>query len=524
MCAEVYRVGEPYELTGHRLVFTSWFYVRQGSFDWVDGQGNRVSVNGDQGPLDAELRTRDHPAGIKLTVRPAIRSGPLFPFEGHEWEKNGINIGTMLQENNRYRAWGNTSRGSSLSKLKSSYLIYFESEDGMNWVRPNCGIVAYNGNTNNNLVHGPDTGFTGTVFVDPNSEEERYKYVCEESLSLEEYRQYASRWPQDVESIAKRSDRMIVGIRGAVSGDGLRWKFIEEPLCVTHADTQVTGYYDARLGKFVLYSRGWSSAPQAEAYADDAYGEMFVHARRSINRTVSGDFRHFPLPEIIVEPSATMKPNEVFYTNCYTTIPGAPDHRLMFPTVWQLGGGDHTHLMLYSSRNGLNWSPVSHDPVFRTADFGAWDGGCLFASPNLLELPNGDFALPYTGWNVPHKYPRVNAQRNVGYAIWPKGRMVAVEAEGKGEFATTAIVPPGAKLRINAVTTRGGSIRIEAADVDGNPLPGREFAEAVPLVGDHHRTLVTWRNHGDMGIAPGQAVMLRFRMDAASIYGLEFKA
>src|SRR3989304_4635202 len=36
--------GEPYELAGKRLAFTSWYYVRQGRFNWVNDQGQGVAA------------------------------------------------------------------------------------------------------------------------------------------------------------------------------------------------------------------------------------------------------------------------------------------------------------------------------------------------------------------------------------------------------------------------------------------------------------------------------------------------
>lgn len=38
--------GEPYELAGRRMVFTSWYYVRPGGYAWVDAQGRGVTASG----------------------------------------------------------------------------------------------------------------------------------------------------------------------------------------------------------------------------------------------------------------------------------------------------------------------------------------------------------------------------------------------------------------------------------------------------------------------------------------------
>jgi hypothetical protein len=78
-------------------------------------------------------------------------------------------------------------------------------------------------------------------------------------------------------------------------------------------------------------------------------------------------------------------------------------------------------------------------------------------------------------------------------------------------------------LLINAVTQRAGSIKVEAADLSGNPLAGRSFADAAPIVGDQYKAAVTWKDAGDIGLSKGQPVIFRFRMDKAKIYGLEFE-
>ena len=146
----------------------------------------------------------------------------------------------------------------------------------------------------------------------------------------------------------------------------------------------------------------------------------------------------------------------------------------------------------------------------------------MFAVPHLVELPNGDWALPYTGYLYPHKYPRGAWRFSPGMAVWPKGRMVALEAPDEGEFTTLALIPPGRKLTINAVTQRAGEIRIEAADLSGTPLPGRSFEDADLIVGDQYHRPVTWKGQEDLGYTEGSAIVLRFRMKRARIYSLDF--
>ena len=52
---------------------------------------------------------------------------------------------------------------------------------------------------------------------------------------------------------------------------------------------------------------------------------------------------------------------------------------------------------------------------------------------------------------------------------------------------------------------------------------GRAFGDAVPIIGDQHWTPVIWKENDDLGNEEGRAVILRFRMDRAKIFGLEFE-
>jgi hypothetical protein len=272
-----------------------------------------------------------------------------------------------------------------------------------------------------------------------------------------------------------------------------------------------------------MFTRGQYAGPRAD---NEPKPEGRMHdflARRAVGRTESEDFRAFPLSEVILQSSADMLPTDTYYTNCKTTIPGAPDHHLLFPAIYHQAD-DTTSIELFSSHDTKQWSKLPGGPVLKRAEtFGAWDGGCIFAFPSLVELPDGTWALPYTGYVYPHKYPRGAWAYDVGLATWPKGRLIALEAPEQGAFTTAAFIPPGKKILMNAVTDRTGSIAVEACDLHGKPLPGRTFDDATPIVGDQYRSQLNWKGGDDTGVEAGKAIMLRVRMNKAKLYGLDFE-
>lgn len=489
------KVGEPYDLLGRRLVFTNWYDIRPGTFRWRNAAGKALGLSASVDPGSAIFHQNDVPRGIRLMAQTPKRSGPLE-----------VSFSTVIRDGNLYRAWGGNR--------------YFESDDGTHWRKPELGLVEFEGSKKNNLINRSP----GLVFKDPSAPPaERYKGVFEADATPEQFANYKQRRPDDWQWLALAADPGRVHcVEGVVSPDGLRWELLPAPITVEHSDTLIIAYYDERLKKYVMYTRNYPAGPRSEEVPSKQF-RVWEATRRSIGRTESDDFRSFPVSEVVLEPTPDMAPSDMLYTNCRTSIPGAPDHHLMFPAIWHSALNDTTSIALASSHDGKLWHWIPGATVLETAPFGEWDGGCVFALADLLELANGDFALPYEGYNVPHKYPRGQLKSATGYALWPKGRLIGLEAHETGEFATVAIVPPGRKLKINATTHKSsGSIAVEVAGWDYTPLPGRTFAEANALSGDLFWQPVTWKAGDDLGHADGTSVILRFKMCNATIFGLEF--
>ncbi len=512
--------GEPYDLAGKRIVFLNWYYVHPGQdADWRLPDGRSARVNGSYGPWEARFRHENHAYGIRLAAQPAQRIGPLVKLE-RPWESKGIRFNVVMQDEGKYRAWGYVDAGKKETPPQFKP-CYYESKDGINWERPNLGQVEFEGNRDNNLYNGYDEA---TVFKDPSAPpEERYKAVMPSAMSRRDFDEYRKKYP-DADAWESRAlwetekNNTVWGICGAVSPDGLHWKQLPELLSVEFSDTRITACYDQILHKYVMYTRWWSVGPQTQKLPIDLSMSAWAGSgRRSIGRSETSDFRHFGVSQMIYEPTPDMGPSDTLYGNCFTTIPGAPGQRVMFPAIWHQDD-DTTTIIMLSSTDGRVWQRVPGPAILDTAPFGQWDGGCLFTEPNMVELPDGSFALPYVAWNFPHKYARGQWEFHPGYAVWPKGRLVALEALERGEFAMVAIMPPGRKLLINAVTKRAGEIRVQ---VDG--VNGRTLDDCDPIIGDQYRKKVTWKGNADLGHEERKPIRLRFRMEKAQLFGLEFE-
>ena len=154
---------------------------------------------------------------------------------------------------------------------------------------------------------------------------------------------------------------------------------------------------------------------------------------------------------------------------------------------------------------------------------GSWDGGCLFASFGLTEIPGERVALPYTGYRFPHKFPRYVRVGEIGLAVWRKERLVALTAPEEGEFYTRPMVLRGSTLHVNFQARRAGGIQVEVLQ-RGKTIKGRGWQDCDVLWGDSLQAAVTWKGQSDLGVPAGQAVQFRFRLRAAKLFSFDVKA
>ena len=528
------KLGEPCELAGSRLIFTTYDYIRPPQFGWYNDAGENITVKGKAGLYDAHMRVMDAPAGIRIVAQTARHPDEPYVVEPeHPWEADGLHLGKTFifdKDDGYYKVWGTaTSNGKALP-------CYLQSRDFETWERPDLGLVEFDGSRKNNLIE--IDGMLGNVFKDPSSRDEPWKWIAESSITRAEYNAFREKYPDRWDAKVDRVDavtpthvgesNIIFAVKGGISPDGFSWKTLPEPLVVEHSDTQIRAYYDTRRNRYVGYFRDWR-VPERSPRGGDDRGLSWLSGRRSISRAETEDFRKWPMSEIIADPGPDIvNPSEILYTNCHTFVPGAPDQHLFFPSVWSQAN-DATWVGIASSSDGkvLHWLPGG--PILDTAPFGKWDGGCVFPRSELLEFPDGRWVLGYSGVNVPHKYPRKGAIREgLGLATWEKGRMIAVEARDLGQFTTTAIMPPGRKILINALTMRGaGSIRVEVATAPDFSqrvtVPGRSFEDCIPINGDAYRTTVKWKDGDDIGVVDGTPISLRFKLEQAQLFFVDFE-
>jgi len=128
---------------------------------------------------------------------------------------------------------------------------------------------------------------------------------------------------------------------------------------------------------------------------------------------------------------------------------------------------------------------------------------------------------PFNNWTRFHEHCR-QVRYYPAIARCPAGRLCHAEpTDGRGELVTAALRVGAASPAINAVTARGGSIRIEILDQKGMPVPGFGAAECRAFTGDSVEHAVRWKE-ADYSQLAGRMLRLRFILDRAKLYAYRF--
>lgn len=167
--------GEPVELRSNFIYFTSWKYVRQGSFVWrIERDSDATEADEDvgawlagDGTRPARFEVSDMPDGIRLVAQKAEK----VPFQPGQ-------IAAQVFDRGKYKTWytidpcAEAEPQSTKDKIlpgHNAHVCYAESDDAVKWEIPKLGLYQYAGTKDNNAVfrgdaNGSVRGFHGVGY------------------------------------------------------------------------------------------------------------------------------------------------------------------------------------------------------------------------------------------------------------------------------------------------------------------------------------------------------------------------
>ena len=396
--------------------------------------------------------------------------------------------GTVLadEDGQGYRIWYDIWDG-------DCHNFYATSEDGLNWVRPNLGLVEHRGSKENNLFfhrtrldHMPQVIHTPWE-ADP---EKRYKMINFD---------FGAR-PHE------RSDR---GYWGATSPDGVHWT--ETPRNPILPDPGDVGHFlwDPHRQRYLGYPK--------------TFAQVRGSRRRSVGISATTQFERWPPTELILAPDEfddRWVRKEGQRTDFYgLSVFPYQNMYLGFLWVFRITDGKNDGPIfceLVSSRDGAKWDRQEGDrtPILPLGPAGAWDGGQL-QTFNLPLLVGDRLRVYYGAFNRTHGFQKGDGA--IGLATIRKDGFVSLDAESELGVVTTRLLKNlKGELRLNANASEG-EIRVEVLDHDGRVLPGYGRGDCQAMTEDEVDRLVKWKTQEELPTRGGPH-RLRFFLTRSSLF------
>ena len=348
------------------------------------------------------------------------------------------------------------------------------SDDGINWHKPQMGLHEWEGDTENNIIHKPETpnyveAHNFFPLYDPGYDtphDERWKAVALYYLRQGgEARRTLGTW---------------------LSPDGFNWRPLSDGPAI-----DLGGGYDSLNVAF--------RDPWHDDYA--VYSRVPQKGYRHIQYTSSDDFRQWGTPVPIEFPEET---RTHFYTNGITPVPQLIEGEAgpwyvgmamrFIPerqTVLSRDTDGVSDAVLIASRDRLHWDWVSRSawirPGLQETNWGNAHGN-MTPVHGILHTDAAEWSVYWMenyGGEAPHI--RRGTLRPEGFASLHAGHQTGTATIGPLEAG-------GKSLLLNASTSAAGTIRVGLTNQDGEPIPGYALEDSQPLWGDGLFLPVSWKD------------------------------
>lgn len=403
------------------------------------------------------------------------------------------------------------------------------SEDGINWERPDLGLVEFNGSKHNNIVPSDEERwvpqFKDPVETDP---AKRYKHLD---------------WTKDTKAPMKASLHY--------SADGFAWTpYAGNPVMDT---TPVIG----RWGPTQVM--GWD--PIRETYA--AYVECSHHMRapfgkRIIGRAESPNMIDWSEAETILIPDELDYPDTEFYR-----LVVLPYEGLYVGLLWIFRTTNLTHHPeIIVSRDGFHWERNFREPfIFRGGRQVDFDSGSVYLMDAIVHDDKVFFYYIGSNTRSPEQMRDLGDRggEGIGLAVSRLDGFVSVDGgkgwlpnvstnehlartgiaeqlqevsagpDSFGQLVTRSFSFSGSKLHLNstrapiAAGPGKGEIRAELLTFNHHKIEGFTFDDSDPIHESGLDQVATWNGSPDVSRLAGQPVKIRFYVKNAKLYSFQFR-
>ncbi len=416
------------------------------------------------------------------------------------WEGNTSTYHVVFQDDDVVRMYyrGSHYDVAARKATHAEYVCYAESDDGIHWRRPELGLVEFQGSKANNIVLEGIGTHDFAPFKDTNPDaaaDEKYKAL--------------GRGPG--------------GLHAFKSADAIHWEPMAEGPVITEGafDSLNLAFWDSLRSSYVEFHRGFKN--------HEGVGRL-----RDIQTSTSADFRTWTEPEFLSYSGA---PPEHLYTNAVLPYPRAPHIYFGFPKRFVPGRNLTGHptsgasdAVFMTSRDGVNFhrfaealirpGPQRDNWVSRNT-LPAW--GMVTTKSSFPDAPD-ELSIYAT-----ESYYSGDSCRLRRFSIRQDGFVSIQAGADGGTMLTKPILIDGQvdandslALTVNFATSAAGTIRCEILTSDGQPIEGFAQGDCDPIYGDEVSRAVSWNGQTNLSTLQGEAVRLRFHLNDANLYALQF--
>ena len=429
-------------------------------------------------PWQHNLKVTLVPA-VKHPENPVLRRGPEgAPDHGH-----AALYGTVIREGEKFRMWYLGMFETEIVKGQAPGMwrpmCYAESTDGVHWVKPELGLVEFNGGTKNNicLIEGEPFALTRvddflSVLHDPADPDPARRFKVA----------YIAHVPQDqipggMSKIGTK-ERLVCSTICAVSADGLRWKVVgDRPANAGGERFEASSLY--RFGDF-YYTTGQLISPWSwRADGSDAGRVMLAYRSPDFTTWSQAKAFAFARPGQLANP-----PSKGQQTHMGAGLWNRGNVMLGLYGQWQdaevppakgesFNNGVHIDLGLIVSNDGIHFrEPVPGFKVIARGEPGAWDDRALLQGHAFVN--DGERTMIwYSHWDTGGKLKDMD----IGLATLRRdgfGHLSRMKDTNDAHFITDIFTAgKNAALSINVDgITPDAPLAVELLDHRDQPVPG----------------------------------------------------
>jgi hypothetical protein len=143
-----------------------------------------------------------------------------------------------------------------------------------------------------------------------------------------------------------------------------------------------------------------------------------------------------------------------------------------------------------------------------------------YMTRGLVRLPGDAREYSVYATEAYYKGPDSRVRR---FTFRVDGFVSARATAGGGELLTKPLKFAGDKLVLNYAASSQGSVRVEIQDAAGVPISGFAMSDCQPLRGDEIEQTVVWREAPDLSRLAGKPIRLRFKLQNADLFSLQFQ-